>query len=225
MPPPTTTTTTSAAPVSTATPTLNWSGYTLETKNITAIHAAWVVPPVIAPPATGYSATWIGIGGSETADLIQAGTEQDIENGETMYYAWVEALPDATVGVSPKRLPVHPGDLFAVTITNTSGNDWSVTIENRTTAQSLTLTTTYTSCKCSAEWIEELPEVEGEPDAALANFGTVTLTETTATVNGVTRGAAELGAQPVTLNVRRKVAAQPRVFGTDGKSFAVSYVP
>ncbi|MHB8644775.1 MAG: G1 family glutamic endopeptidase [Thermomicrobiales bacterium] len=209
----------------TAAPTLNWSGYEVDTQKITAVHAAWIVPSVIAPPATGYAATWVGIGGTMTDDLIQAGTEQDIENGVATYYAWVEALPDSALGVSPRRLPAHPGDLFSVTITNTGGNDWTALLENRTTGQRLSLTTTYQSCECSAEWIEEVPVVDGVDNPALANFGAVTFLEATATVSGTVRKAADLGAVPVALKQHEKVIAQPHALGADRQSFTVAYRP
>jgi hypothetical protein len=214
---------TPTVPVTTATPTLNWSGYEGDTQNITAVHAAWIVPSVSAPPATGYAATWIGIGGTTTEDLIQAGTEQDIENGVPTYYAWVEALPDDTLGVSTRRLPANPGDLFSVTITNTSGNEWTVTLENRTTNQHLSLSTTYQSCTCSAEWIEEVPEVSGVNDPAIANFGTVTFTEATATVGGTVKTIADVGAGPLSLRQHGKIVAQPHALGADRASFAVAY--
>ena len=215
---------TAPAPISTVTPSLNWSGYEVDTKGITAVHAAWTVPTVGTQPSTGYSATWVGIGGGFTDDLIQAGTEQDIENGVTQYYAWVEALPDDALGVSPRRLPAHPGDSFSVTITNTSGDNWTVTLENRTTGQQLMLTTTYTSCRCSAEWIEEVPQVNGNDNAPLGNFGTVTFTEATATINGVTKTAGAFGAQPQALKQGARVLAQPGPLGPDGGSFAVTFV-
>lgn len=214
----------SASTVTTAAPTLNWAGYEVDTKNVTAVHAAWVIPPVTAPPATGYAATWVGIGGTTTQDLIQAGTEQDVENGVPTYYAWVEALPDDTIGVSTKRLPANPGDRFSVTITNTSGNDWTVLLENRTTNQHLSLTTTYQSCNCSAEWIEEVPEVVGVDNPAIANFGAVTFTEATATVGGAVKNVADLGASPLALAQHGKIVAQPQAPGADRSSFTVAYV-
>jgi hypothetical protein len=210
--------------VVTAAPTLNWSGYEVHGKNVSAVHAAWTIPTITAPPTTGYAATWVGIGGSGTEDLIQAGTEQDIEDGETIYYAWVEALPDYALNVPTRRLPAHPGDLFSVTITNTSGNDWTAVLENRTTGQRVILTATYTSCECSAEWIEEVPEVEGVEDPPLANFGTVSFTEATVTVDGTVRNAADIGPRALALKHHGKVVAQPQALGSDGASFAVAYM-
>jgi hypothetical protein len=210
--------------VVTATPTTNWSGYGIAAKGVTAIHAAWIVPAATAPPATGYAATWVGIGGQDTDDLIQAGTEQDIEGGVPTYYAWVETLPDDTIGVKQSRLAARPGDLFAVTITNSGGDDWSITLENRTTNQQLSLTVTYPSCKCSAEWIEEVPDLADVSDPALANFGTVSFTEATATVASVVHAAATLQPEPLELHQHGKVVAQPRI-AADGTSLVVSYIP
>lgn len=210
--------------VITATPTTNWSGYGVDAQGVTAIHAAWIVPAATAPPATGYAATWVGIGGQDTDDLIQAGTEQDIEGGVPTYYAWVETLPDDTLGVKQSRLATRPGDLFAVTITNTGGDDWSIVLENRTTSQQLSLSVTYPSCKCSAEWIEEVPDLADVSDPALANFGTVAFTEATATVAGVAHAAAALQPEPIELHQHGKVVAQPRI-AADGTSLVVSYVP
>ncbi|MGI8855558.1 MAG: G1 family glutamic endopeptidase [Thermomicrobiales bacterium] len=210
--------------VITATPTLNWSGYGVDAKAITTVHAAWIVPAAVAPPTTGYAATWVGIGGQNTEDLIQAGTVQDIEDGVPTYYAWVEVLPDALLGVSPRRFPARPGDVFAVTIANTGGNNWSIMLENRTTGQHLSLTVTYASCTCSAEWVEEVPEIDGVNDPALANFGTVAFTEATATVGGVLRAAADLHPEPLALKQGGKVVAQPSM-SADGASLTVAYVP
>ena len=132
-------------------------------------------------------------------------------------------LPDNLLGVSTRRLPANPGDLFSVTITNTGGNDWTVTLENRTTNQRLSLTTTYQSCQCSAEWIEEVPHVDGVSDPAIANFGTVTFIEATATVGGTVKNIADLGASPLALKQHGKIVAQPQALGADRASFTVVY--
>jgi Peptidase A4 family len=220
-----TTPATSSTGVSSVTPTGNWAGYTVEAGNVTAVHAAWVVPAATAPPSTGFSATWVGIGGVSEESLIQAGTEGDIEDGVPSYYAWVEGLPGGTIGIPPRRLAVNPGDVFAVTITNTGGDNWTLALENRTTGQQVTIAATYTSCKCSADWIEELPEINGSDNAPLANFGVASFTEATATVDGTTRSFTALGAKANALRQRRKVIAQPGAPGGDGASFTVSYVP
>jgi len=54
---------------------LNWSGYavTPTSGGVTAVSSTFTVPSAgLAPP--GFAATWTGIGGYDTSDLIQAGT-------------------------------------------------------------------------------------------------------------------------------------------------------
>src|SRR3954447_13272321 len=69
------------------TSSLNWSGYAVVGQAghpITAVTQSWIVPTVsLAPP--GFSSTWAGIGGYNTSDLIQAGTESDTAQTP---YAW-----------------------------------------------------------------------------------------------------------------------------------------
>src|SRR4051794_33677926 len=62
------------------TSSLNWSGYAVVGQPghpITAVTQSWIVPSV-SPLPPGFSSTWAGIGGYNTSDLIQAGTESDV---------------------------------------------------------------------------------------------------------------------------------------------------
>ena len=103
--------------------TENWSGYAVakyETgSNYTSASATWVVPTASVPPnySTGYSSSWVGIGGfclNSTCSkvdktLIQLGTEQDASsNGTTQYYAWWETLPQGSQLIS--SVTIRPGD-------------------------------------------------------------------------------------------------------------------
>jgi hypothetical protein len=54
----------------------NWSGYAATNGNYTAVSATWTVPSVGSGDA-GVGASWVGIGGVNSRDLIQAGTEDD----------------------------------------------------------------------------------------------------------------------------------------------------
>jgi hypothetical protein len=86
----------------------------------------YTVPAVSPLPDQGSGATvsslWVGLGGSETPDLVQAGTNQafyaNLDYGDTYdawsaYYNWIEWLPLAEIGVS---LPVSPGDVMWVDV-------------------------------------------------------------------------------------------------------------
>jgi hypothetical protein len=56
---------------------LNWSGYAVTPSGgaVTAVSSKFTVPSAgLVPP--GFAATWTGIGGYNTSDLIQAGTAE-----------------------------------------------------------------------------------------------------------------------------------------------------
>ena len=149
----------------------NWSGYqqgVLE-KGTTfhSIAADWIVPRA-KPHAAGeaeYSSSWIGIGGgcldtsctSSDDTLIQAGIEQDVDaSGNAQYYAWWETIPAPLVSVD---LAVRPGDLVHVDITESTVTPevWTITIANRTTGGTFSITLPYTSSYATAEWVIETP--------------------------------------------------------------------
>ena len=84
---------------------LNWSGYavTPSTDGITAVKSTFVVPQAAATPP-GFAATWTGIGGYSTSDLIQAGISENSapNNGASgnQYAAWYELLPAAETNLT-----------------------------------------------------------------------------------------------------------------------------
>ena len=80
------------------TDSLDWSGYAVTPSGggVTAVALTFTVPSAgLVPP--GFAATWTGIGGYDTSDLIQAGTaEQSAPDNPlvgSQYYAWYELLP------------------------------------------------------------------------------------------------------------------------------------
>jgi peptidase A4-like protein len=150
----------------------NWSGYqqgSLE-KGTTfhAVAADWIVPRA-KPHRRGeaeYSSSWIGIGGGcldaecklFDSTLIQAGIEHDIDaSGHAEYYAWWETIPAPLIRVD---LPVAAGDRVHVEIVEAATPGiWTITILNRDTAGSFTITLPYASTYGSAEWVIETPVV------------------------------------------------------------------
>ena len=90
-----------------------------------AVTGSWTVPASRPRPTAASSATWIGIdGGPSSPDsIIQTGTAQNTDGGNTSYHAWFELYPAAPVaigGVSPGRPDggQHPE--------NSSGSSWLV---------------------------------------------------------------------------------------------------
>jgi hypothetical protein len=211
------TTTPSSAAITTDTST-NWSGYAATGGTYTSVTGTWTVPTVSATTA-GADATWVGIGGINSTDLIQAGTEATVSGGEVSYNAWIEMLPAAS---RPISLSVSPGDSVTVTITQKSGLDWLIDMKNNTTGGRYNTTVQYRSSRASAEWVQEAPSI-GRGIVPLDDFGTVKITGASAVRDGVTLNLSALGAKPITMiNSARQALAIPSVIGADGASFSVT---
>lgn len=143
---------------------LNWAGYAVTPgSGVTAVKSTFTVPSAgLLPP--GFSATWAGIGGYNTSDLIQAGVGEQSAPSDPLfgpqYYAWYEILPASETPISgcsgDASCTVSPGDQITVDIHNVSGNTWSVNLADGT-RWSYSKTLTYASSESSAEWIQEAP--------------------------------------------------------------------
>lgn len=196
----------------------NWSGYAASGGSFTSVTATWTVPNVSAT-TSGADATWIGIGGMSSRDLIQAGTQATVSGGAVQYDAWIELLPASS---RPVNLSVTAGDSVTVTITRQSGEQWSIVMKNNTTGGRYATTVTYASTLSSAEWVQEAPSI-GRGTVALDAFGSVTFTRASAVRDGRTMDLGALGAKAITMiNEVREPIAQPSVIGADGASFSVT---
>jgi len=215
----------------------NWAGYTASGGTFTAVAGNWVVPNVSAETGNTVAAdaTWVGIGGANSTDLIQAGTQATLQDGQIVYTAWWETLPQAAQTVP---LDVAAGDSVSVSITRQSDGSWEIQIHDSTSGQSFQKKLTYRSSRSSAEWIEESPSVGGRTLIPLDNFGTVTFTNATTVENGKQSTIAQACGQPITMysstgQGRRgrfgqpggqagQPLAQPSALGADGSSFSVT---
>jgi hypothetical protein len=182
------------------------------------------VPTVDERSALGSAdATWVGIGGVTSDDLLQAGTQATVDSsGQVTYSAWVEALPQASRTVP---LDVNPGDAITVTLTQQAGGTWQVSILNQTTGQRYQRVVQYNSSLSSAEWVEEAPAAvsAGVRIVPLDNFGQVQFQKGSATLNGRQVTIAQAGATPITMAGRGGQAlAQTSALGADGSSFTVT---
>ena len=211
------TTTPSSAAISSDTST-NWSGYAASGGTFTSVTGTWNVPNV-ATSTSGADATWVGIGGVNSTDLIQAGTEATVSGGEVAYNAWIEMLPAAS---RPVSLSVNPGDSVTVSITQKGTLDWLIEMKNNTTGGRYSTTVQYRSTRNSAEWVQEAPSV-GRGVVPLDDFGTLTITGASATKDGAALDLSALGAKAITMiNSARQALAIPSVIGADGASFSVT---
>jgi Peptidase A4 family len=211
----------SQAPTSQAT-SRNWSGYAATNGSYTGVSATWTVPQPATTGAPGVGATWVGIGGVNSTDLIQAGT-QDVANGggQSEYQAWIETLPQASRQVP---LAVSPGDSVTVSINEQGAGTglWQIAIKNNTSGKSYQTNVRYNSSESSAEWVEEAPVGNGSL-LPLDDFSSVNFTQATAVQNGQTVNLTQSGARPITmLNGVGEALAVPSAIGSDGTSFDVS---
>jgi hypothetical protein len=159
----------------------NWSGYAVTpgSANVTAVSTSFLVPAAGAVPP-GFGATWTGIGGYSSSDLIQAGVAETSFPGNPalgeQYYAWYEMLPGAAVPLTnchgDANCTVNPGDDIGVRIYQTSNDVWTIALLD---LGHWTWTATgvhYASTHSSAEWILEAPQVDGLP-TTMSSDGTV----------------------------------------------------
>ena len=201
----------------------NWSGYAATGGTYTAVSGSWTVPQFAPSSQAGADATWVGIGGVNTRDLIQAGTQQTVSgSGSTQYQAWVETLPQAS---HPVPLTVNPGDSVSVSITQSpqAQDQWQVAFTNNTTGQTYQVTENYSSSLSSAEWIEEAPSAARGRQLPLDNFGSISFSQGSTVKNGQSESIADAGAQPITMASRATgQTVRPSSLGADGASFSVT---
>jgi hypothetical protein len=200
----------------------NWSGYAATGDNYTGISGTWSVPQVVpdATGASGVGATWVGIGGVKTRDLIQAGTEDSGSGRQNEYQAWIEMLPAASKQVP---LAVAPGDSITVSIDEQGAGSqtWLIVLINNTSGKTYQTTVNYTSTRSSVEWIEEAPSGRNGV-LPIDNFGAVSFSGATAIKDGETVSLEAVGARPISLlNARKQPLAVPSAVGSDGESFHV----
>lgn len=210
------------APASRSTGSENWSGYAITRSSehdVIGITATWQVPQV-SGSGNADSSTWAGIGGIYSQSLVQAGTDQQLVNGQPVYYAWYELLPD-----KPKLIDtvtILPGDIVTVSIMHVKDMQWNVTVMDQNTNQTVQQHITYSSCYCSAEWVEELPSVRGG-DPILANFASVTFTHISAMTQGAKQLSVNENARPIKMVTKAgHLLAVPQVL--QGDSFSIVYV-
>src|SRR5881296_503265 len=206
-------------PASVTSSSSNWSGYAANGGTFTSVTATWTVPTVAAT-STGADATWVGIGGLTSRDLLQAGTQAFVDgSGTVAYSSWIEMLPQSSREVP---LTVSAGDSVTVTIAQQAGTDWLISMKNNTTGGTYNVTVQYTSSSSSAEWVQEAPSI-GRGLVSLDQFGAVKFTGASAVRDGKAMSLSALGAKAITMiNGQGQPIAQPSTLSSDGSSFTIA---
>jgi hypothetical protein len=202
--------------------TTNWAGYVSTGGDYTAVSGSWIVPTVSSDEDGEVSAdaTWIGIGGVKSDDLIQIGTQNVIEDDQLQTASFYEELPDSSETIS--TINVSPGDSIAASIKQSSQGIWNVYIIDYSNGESFSNTVSYDSSETSAEWIEEAPsDQSGVMD--LDEFDTVNFTGATTTDNGTSMSASASNAQAVTMdNSEGESLTAIGSLSSNGEDFSIS---
>ena len=160
----------------------NWSGaasFAAKGDSATYVIGQWTVPDVVAPGlGSFYCASWVGIDGDGSPDVLQAGTECDVVSfgffTAKQTYVWWEWYPENEVQIA--NFPVTSGDVMYCAICVHSDTEAGFYLTNLTTGASTSFTKTapagtHLVGNC-AEWIVEAPTVNGG-QSALARYGDV----------------------------------------------------
>jgi Peptidase A4 family len=158
----------------------NWAGYavTPSSGSITGVSSTFTVPTagLILP---GFSASWTGIGGYSSSDLIQAGVAEDSLPTNPLlgdqYYAWYELLPGAAVQLTgcsgDTSCAVSAGDSVSVHIFQTATNVWTIDVADSGHWTWASTGIAYASSHSSGAWILEAPQIDGV-QSLIAGVGT-----------------------------------------------------
>ncbi len=238
---------TGPAPASNAVTNPNWSGYVAETNlsqpqpnSVTEVSGSWIVPKVTGP-STGstYSSIWVGIDGYGNSTVEQLGTEEDVVNGSPVYRAWWEMISSGKG--QPEQvitgMTVMPGDSITASVqyimsgAHVGQFDLSI-VDNSRPNDSFSIyasSSQYQSPlaqRSSAEWIVEATTVGGNI-ATVPNFGSVTFTNATAVISGVSGpiNAASWHSQALNIGSNGVTYDTTSVLTNSGTSFVVTYNP
>ena len=217
-----TSSTTSSAVATTNYTSTNWSGYVAVSGTFSAVSASWYVPQVTGNGSTTTAdATWVGIGGVSSNDLIQVGTDNTVDaSGKVTSVIFYELLPAAAQMVT--GFTVSPGDLIQASLTG-SGSTWTISATDVTTKQIFKTDVSYASTMSSAEWVQEDPSYVSGQLVPLDNFGTVNISGGSVTKNGAVMSLASAGVSSITLvNSSGQVLASPSGLTSDGAGFSVT---
>ena len=209
----------------------NWAGYAVSGSTFTDVKGTWVQPAADCSGAAlaSYSAFWVGLGGLSGGNggLEQTGTETDCRNGQAVYAAWYELLPDASVSVP---LTISAGDTISAEV-SVDGAVVTLTLTDVTTGQTFsTQATPAILDTSSAEWIAEAPSACYSANRCaqltLANFGTVHFTGSSTTANGHVGTIADGSWTTTAIELGGGAgSATPAALSPDGSEFTVAFVP
>ena len=201
----------------------NWAGYLAPSGGYSGVNASWTVP---GASGNGRSltadATWIGIGGVTSSDLIQVGTTDFVSRGgQVTSNAFYEMLPASETPVP--GMTIGPGDQMSASVTQLAGSQWQISISNSTRQEAFSINVTYASTNSTAEWIEEDPSYSGGSLVPFDRFGSTSFSGASVTAGGTTENLVGAGAQAIImLGSSGLPVATPSAVDGAGAGFSVT---
>ena len=192
------------------------------TGTFTDVSSSWIATsPTGNGSSTSADATWIGIGGVSSDDLIQTGTDNTVSaSGNVTASAFYELLPNAAENIP--SLIISEGDHMSASINELTTGIWDIDLRDITTGQSFTTTVSYTSSNSSAEWIEEDPSYAEGRLVPFDNFGTAYFTNGLTSINSTSENIALSGGAGIKMvNSSGQTVALPS--SLSGGNFSVTY--
>jgi Peptidase A4 family len=209
----------------------NWAGYVAAANlsiplkhSVTDVRGSWRVPAVTSSGTLlTSSAIWVGIDGDLDKTVEQIGTEQDWDSGTPVYFAWFEMYPARAFLIT--AVPIQPGDKISAEVQFMAKNKFVLSISNLTQNTGFSITKKRAAQRTSAEWIVEAPFLRHI--LALADFGTVTFTGCSATIEDVQDSIDGSLWQNESLTMENPltstILAQPSVLTGNGTGFTVDW--
>ena len=205
---------------------------------MTAVSGSWIVPTVTGPSSgTTDSSVWVGIDGYGNSTVEQVGTEEDVVNGQPRLSRMVGDVLDRQ---GPARAGHHQHDGHAGRFDHGLGpihhqrhlRRSILPVDRRQQPGErffqhlckLFSNQSPLAQRSCAEWIVEAPTVGGSI-ATLPNFGSVTFTNASAVINGVSGpiNAASWQSQALNIGSNGVTYDTTSVLTNSGTSFVVTY--
>ncbi len=203
-----------------------WSGYAAANNlaapivgSVTSVSGSWTVPTLTCGTTAAYSSMWVGIDGYTNSTVEQIGTDSNCSSGSQVNDAWFEMFPQPAFFINHT---VTTGDVMTASVVYTGNGNFTLTLDDTTADWSFSTTRKSNKAqRTTAEWILEAP---GRSTLPLADFGTASFTDASATIGGSARAID--GGGTGTYDAITKVGAQsssPGGLTDSGTAFSLKW--
>jgi len=224
-----------AEPDDTTVTSSNWSGYAdlaSSGQTFSNVSGEWVIPKITSSSGS-YSAIWVGLDGFNSDTVEQTGIGSYASGGATVYYAWYEMYPKDETEIT--SLTVAPGNLiyadasyigYTTSRRGSKEYEFDLTLDDLTTGKDFSTTqeTTTDDARSSSEWIAESP-ADSSGILPLANFGSVSFTDASTTLDGTTGTISSFNNDAIELENSNGLDGVPSYLNSAGNSFTITVTP